>query len=154
MRDRDRDRNEMTAINLNASAHNSEVGHLSPLGLPEPAPQQDADICNPQTVIFVSLVTARGAAKRKSWLPNTPTVDGEHLEGNEGDQHHRSTTVGIEEAEVQAYLALYPGLERMDVLRVIVNAGPWRAEVERQLERLCRSRRTALAGSIGRLGDQ
>ena len=41
--------------------------------------------------------------------------------------------VGMSDAQVNAFMAAYPTLQRMDVMGAIVKGGPFRSGVEREL---------------------
>jgi hypothetical protein len=47
-----------------------------------------------------------------------------------------SATVMVCEAEIEGYLGEFPGLQRLDVLRALVDSGPWRDKVEAELARI------------------
>ena len=63
-------------------------------------------------------------------------------------QEIKKTPVALSEMEIQAFLARYPGLTRLDVLAAIVQAGPDRNKVDAAVGKLWSNQVLAYGPSI------
>jgi hypothetical protein len=63
----------------------------------------------------------------------------------------RADLVVDSELEIAQFMAVYPALQRMDVIRAIVWCGPQRVEVQRELKRIHDERVRKMAASTARM---